>query len=96
MLPSVLYWRSGGISDLSASFDAYYHLSRWTSVLPFLGAGIGTHLLRFEDETNLHLGANLFSGVRIPAPGMNWFVEGRYTSTQVSQFGVLIGVSRRP
>lgn len=95
MLPGVLYWKSGSVSDLNANFDAYYHLSRWTAVVPFFGAGAGVHLLSFEDDSNLHLGTNLFAGVRVPAPGMDWFVEGRYTAAEVSQFGVLIGITRR-
>ncbi|HET9235178.1 MAG TPA: hypothetical protein VFP10_13665 [Candidatus Eisenbacteria bacterium] len=95
MLPGIMYWSSGGLSDLNANFDAYYSLSVGTSVVPFIGAGIGLHLLRFEN-TNLNLGTNLFGGIRIPAPGMDWFVEGRYTSTEVSQLGVLVGLTLRP
>lgn len=95
MLPGIMYWSSGGVSDLNANFDAYYHLSGETPVVPFIGAGIGLHLFRFESDTNLNLGANLFGGIRIPAPGMDWFVEGRYTSTEVSQFGVMAGLTVR-
>ena len=95
MLPSIIYWSSRDVTDLNANFDAYYHFSRWAAMAPFLGAGIGTHLLRLDHETHLHLGASLFGGVQIPAPGMDWFVEGRYTSTEVSQIGVFVGITRR-
>jgi hypothetical protein len=95
MLPGIVYWNSEGVSDLNANFDAYYRLSGMTPLVPFLGAGIGMHLFRFESDTNVNLGANLFAGLRVPAPGVDWFVEGRYTATEVSQFGLLVGLTRR-
>jgi hypothetical protein len=95
MLPGIVYWSSEGLSDLNANFDAYYHLSAGSPVMPFVGGGVGTHLFRFDGDTNLNLGANLFAGVRIPAPGMDWLVEARYTSTEASQFGAFVGVTLR-
>lgn len=96
MLPGIVYWNSDRMSDLNANFDAYYHVTGLTPLVPFVGAGVGTHLLHFDgDDTNLHLGANLLAGVRIPGPGVDWLIEGRYTSVEVSHFGVHVGLTLR-
>lgn len=96
MLPSVMYWGTEGVRDLNANVDAYYRLEGMTTVVPFLGIGVGTHLTHSEGDTDAHLATNVLAGVRIPTQSLDWFVEGRYTSTEMAQFGLMVGVSRRP
>lgn len=89
LLPSVMYWSEGGVSDLNPNFDVYYHFDPEATVTPYLGAGVGLHMI----DDNTDLGANLFGGLRIPMQASHLFVEGRYAATDVSHFGILGGVT---
>jgi len=95
LVPSVMYWKTNDLSDLSANADLYYHFVREGLVTPYVGAGLGINSFSNDrsNQSNGKLGANLFGGIRLPAPGFHYFLEGRYTASDVSQFAVLGGVS---
>lgn len=95
LLPSLMYWKANSVSDLSANADLYYHLASEGLMTPYLGVGLGIN--RFHNENSerpdTKLGANLFGGIRLPAPGHHYFLEGRYTASEISQFSVLGGIT---
>lgn len=95
LLPNVMYWKASNLSDLSANADLYYHFIREGQVTPYLGAGLGINAFR-DDGTNqsdTKLGLNLVGGFRFPAPSVHYFVEGRYTASNISQFALLGGIT---
>lgn len=95
LLPNVMYWKAGDLSDLSANADLYYHFVREGMVTPYLGAGLGVNAFRNNrsDQSDTKLGVNLIGGFRFPAPAVHYFVEGRYTASSVNQFGILGGIT---
>jgi hypothetical protein len=97
ILPNLMYWRSEDVSNVNPNLDLYYHFSRNGLMSPYLGAGVGVHFMnddRFEvSDTNV--GANVFGGVRIPGSFNYYFLEGRYSASDVSQFSVLGGLTFR-
>ena len=48
---------------------------------------------RERRSSNTEVGLNLFGGLRMPGPYSHYFVEGRYTASDISQFSVLGGVT---
>lgn len=95
LMPNVAYWEEDGISDLNPNLDVYYHFRREGKVTPFVGAGMGVHTYDVDGpvEGDTDLGANLFGGVRFPGDKANFFMEGRYVASDVSQVGVRGGVT---
>lgn len=96
VMPSVMYWNTNGISDISVNGDLYYHFSAENLVTPYVGAGLGLQWVDADDAATgaeTDLGANLFGGVRFPSPAANYFVEGRYTASDISQFSILGGIT---
>jgi Outer membrane protein beta-barrel domain len=94
-IPSLMYWKANNLSDASANADFYYHFVREGLIAPYLGAGLGVNFFNNDgsNQSDTKLGANLFGGVRLPAPGHHYFFEGRYTASDVSQFSVLGGIT---
>lgn len=95
LIPSVMYWNADGISDLSANADAYYHFNSEGTVTPYLGAGLGVNVFEFErsDRSDTELGANLVGGLRIPGNSAHFFMETRLTISDITQLGLLGGVT---
>lgn len=95
LIPSLMYWNTNGLTDLSANADVYYHFVRESLMTPYVGAGLGLNYFSSDrsDQSDAKLGANLFGGVRLPAPGHHYFLEGRYTASEISQFAVLGGIT---
>ncbi len=93
LLPNVMYWKSDDLSDLSANADLYYHFIPEGLVTPYLGAGLGINFFSDErtNDSDADLGANLFGGLRFPGTTSHYFVEGRFTGSDVSQFSLLGG-----
>lgn len=95
LVPNVMYWKAGDLSDLSANADLYYHFASEGHVTPYAGAGLGVNF--FSDDgsnrSDTKLGLNLIGGLRIPAPAVHYFLEGRYTAGTISQFGLLGGIT---
>ena len=92
--PNVMYWNTSGVSDFSLNGDLYYHLAARNYVTPYVGAGLGMQWVDTDgSDAENNLGVNLFGGVNFPSPAANYFVEGRYTASDVSQFAVLGGIT---
>lgn len=93
LLPNLMYWNSDGMSDLNPNFDVYYHFRSEGHVTPYLGGGLGLHLRGTDGNSDTDLGANVIGGLRIPGAAHHYFVEARYTTSDVSQLGLLGGVT---
>ena len=95
LLPNLMYWKAGDLSDLSANADLYYHFVSEGQVTPYVGAGLGVNFFSDDrsSQSDPKLGLNLVGGFRIPAPAVHYFLEGRYTASNVSQFGLLGGIT---
>lgn len=98
LLPNLMYWKSDGLSDLNPNFDVYYHFGREGRPAPYLGGGLGVNMRHSDrtDRTDNDLGANLLGGFQFPGQNNHWFVEGRYTASDVSQVALLAGITFRP
>jgi len=95
LLPNVMYWKAGDLRDLSANADLYYHFVREGQVTPYVGAGLGINAFHDDgsDQSDTKLGLDLIGGFRFPAPAVHYFVEGRYTASNFSQFALLAGIT---
>lgn len=95
MMPSVMFWDSNGMNGLSANFDMYYHFVPEGVATPYAGAGVGINHYDFSGPGNgsTRLGLNLFGGLRFPTGSSHLFLEGRYTSSRISQIGLLGGIT---
>lgn len=95
MMPSVMFWDSNGLTGLSGNFDMYYHFVPEGTATPYLGAGVGVNRYDFDGPGNgtNRLGLNLFGGLRFPTGSSHLFLEGRYTSSRISQIGLLGGIT---
>lgn len=93
--PSVMYWNTAGVSDFSVNGDLYYHFAAENLVTPYVGAGLGMQWVDRDGSrgADTELGANLFGGVKFPSPAANYFLEGRYTASDISQFSLLGGIT---
>ena len=94
LLPNVTYWNVDGVRDLSPNMDAYYHFNPAGRVTPYLGGGLGlnfVHRDRGLDSTDL--GMNVIGGLRFPGTQNHYFLEGRYTASDVGQVSVLTGIT---
>ena len=95
LLPNLMYWNEDRMRDVSPNLDVYYHFNREGRVTPYFGGGLGLHFIRDErgDRGGTDVGMNLLGGLRFPGAGNHYFLEGRYTATELSQFAVLGGVT---
>lgn len=95
LLPNLMYWKAGDLSDLSANADLYYHFVSEGQVTPYVGAGLGVNFFSDDrsNQSDTKLGLNLIGGFRIPAPAVHYFLEGRYTASDISQFALLGGIT---
>lgn len=95
LLPNVMYWKAGDLSDLSADADIYYHFASEGQLTPYVGAGLGVNFFSDDrsNQSDTKVGLNLIGGFRIPAPAVHYFFEGRYTASDISQFGLLGGIT---
>ena len=95
ILPSLMFWKSEDVSDVNPNIDAYYHFNSEGLITPYVGGGVGMHFVNDDatDASDTNLGANLFAGLRIPGTYNHYFVEGRYTASDVSSFSILGGVT---
>ena len=95
LMPSVMLWDSDQMTTVGGNFDVYYHFMPSRVATPYLGSGLAVH--HFDPDGSpdgsTRLGLNLFGGLRIPTPHSHLFLEGRYTSTRISQVGLMGGVT---
>jgi len=95
LLPNMMYWKVNGVRDLSPNLDAYYHFEPEGRVSPYLGAGLGLNFVRNDrrDRSNTDVGMNFVGGVRFPGAANHYFLEGRYTASDLHQVAVLTGIT---
>lgn len=95
LMPNLMYWRVDRVSDVNPNLDVYYHFGSQERVVPYLGGGLGINVVNNDitDHSRTDLGANLIGGLRIPGSGNHYFVEGRYTASDVPQMAVLGGIT---
>jgi hypothetical protein len=95
LLPNMMYWKANRTSDVNTNMDLYYHFERPGSTTPYVGGGLGLNWFSNDitDHSETDLGANVFGGVRIPAGANHYFVEGRFTASDISQVSLLGGVT---
>ena len=93
--PSIHYWNTGAVSDLSPNLDLSYSFGALGRATPYLGAGIGMHMYNSDNSnfSDTNIGANFFGGVSIPGPGTDLFLELRHAATDVTQTSLLGGVT---
>jgi hypothetical protein len=93
--PNVLYWKADGTRDLAPNMDVYYHFEREGKVSPYLGGGLGVNFIRNErlDRSSTDLGMNVIGGLRFPGAANNYFVESRFTASDINQIAVLGGIT---
>jgi hypothetical protein len=88
LLPNVQFWSNDLLTDVNPNFDLYYHFVSEGEVTPYVGGGIGLHFLDVDVpgvDSETDVGGNLMGGLRFPARNMHFFMEGRYTISDVNQ-----------
>lgn len=98
-MPNLSYWNVDHVSDVCPNLDAYYHFGPDGKVSPYLGGGLGINFVHDRrafrsDDTNL--GMNLLGGLRFPGSNdspRRYFLEGRFTASDVNQVAVMTGVT---
>jgi len=95
LMPNLMYWRANRLSDVNPNFDVYYHFGEEDRTVPYVGGGLGINMRNSQitDRSETDLGANLIGGVRFPGGGNHYFLEGRYTASNVAQVAVLGGIT---
>ena len=95
LVPNMMYWNVDRVRDVAPNLDAYYHFrpeSKWT---PYVGGGLGlnfVHDARVE-QSNTDLGVNMMGGVVFPTSANHYFIEGRYTASDISQVSLRTGMT---
>ncbi len=95
LLPNMMYWNVDHVRDLSPNLDVYYHFSPDGVVSPYVGGGLGIHFVNDarRDRGSTDLGMNLIGGLRFPTTSNRYFLEGRYTASDITQVALLGGVT---
>ena len=70
-----------------------YHFVPEGQIAPYVGAGLGINAFSSSNQSDTKLGVNLIGGFRFPAPAVHYFLEGRYTASDITQFGLLGGIT---
>jgi hypothetical protein len=83
--PNLMYWKVNGTRDLAPNMDVYYHFEREGRV-NFI------HQERL-DRSNTDLGMNMIGGLRFPGEGNQYFLESRFTASDINQVSVLGGIT---
>lgn len=93
--PNLKYWNVNGIRDVAPNMDMTYHFGEETAMTPYVGGGLGVNFVRQErfDRSRSDLGVNAIAGMRMPTTAGRWFVEGRYTASEVNQASIATGVT---
>jgi hypothetical protein len=77
--------------------DVTYHFRNEDRMTPYVGGGLGMNFVhnRRLDRGESDLGVNAIAGLRFPTSGNRYFVEGRYTASDVDQVSLLTGITFR-
>jgi opacity protein-like surface antigen len=95
LVPNMMYWNVNGVRDVAPNMDVYYHFrpeGQWT---PYVGGGLGVNFIheRIAERSNADLGMNVIGGLRFPGAANRYFLEGRYTASDINQVSLRTGVT---
>ncbi len=98
LMPNLAYWNVDRVRDVNPNFDLYYHFRPDGRVSPYLGGGVGVNFVRNArtDHDDTNLGMNMLGGLMFPGSSSStrrYFLEGRYTASDVNQVAVMTGVT---
>jgi hypothetical protein len=95
LVPNVQYWKADRRSDLNPNFDVTYHFLPESETTPYVGGGLGVNMRRSDitNRSDSDLGANVIGGVRFPGSSNNYFLEGRYTASDIPEVSVKAGIT---
>ncbi len=93
--PNMRYWKVDGVRDVAPNMDLTYHFRSESSWTPYLGGGLGVNFVRDRrlEHGESDLGLNAIAGLRFPTSAGRYFLEGRYTASDVSQVALLTGIT---
>lgn len=93
--PNLRYWKVNGIRDAAPNMDLTYHFGPENRMTPYVGGGLGVNFVRNEriERSQSDLGVNAIAGLRFPTTAGKYFLEGRYTASDVNQVSVLTGIT---
>jgi hypothetical protein len=99
LVPNLMYWKVDRVSDVNPNLDVYYHFRPEGEPSPYLGGGVGLNRNHSEltDRSETNVGANVIGGMRFPSRSSSnsYFVEGRFTASEVSQVALMGGITFR-
>lgn len=95
LLPNLMYWNVDRVRDVSPNVDLYYHFRPEGRMSPYVGGGLGLNFVHNarSDRGQTDLGMNLVGGLRFPGSAHHYFLEGRFTASDINQVSVLTGVT---
>lgn len=95
LVPNLMFWSVDHTSDVNPNFDVYYHFNTQGRTTPYVGGGLGLNVTNsdFPDRSSTSLGANVIGGLRFPGGSNHYFVEGRFTASDISQVAVVGGIT---
>ena len=95
LVPNVSYWKVDRVSDVNPNVDVYYHFSSQNRTSPYLGGGLGLNMRNSEitDRSSTALNANLIGGIRFPGGENHYFLEGRFTASEMNQVALVGGIT---
>jgi opacity protein-like surface antigen len=95
LLPNMMYWNVDHVRDVSPNFDLTYHFDRSDRMTPYVGGGLGLHFVDDSrgDRSGTDVGLNLVGGLSFPTATNHYFLEGRYTASDIPQFALMGGVT---
>jgi hypothetical protein len=95
LVPNMMYWKVDGVRDLNPNLDLVYSFDRADQVRSYLGGGLGINFFRNDrtDRSDSDLGLNFVGGLRFPGAANHFFLEGRYTESEIPQASVMMGVT---
>ena len=93
--PNMRYWNVNGVSDVAPNMDVTYHFRPETTWTPYVGGGLGVNFVhqREFDHSDSDLGVNAIAGLRFPTTSGRYFLEGRYTASNINQVSLLTGIT---
>jgi opacity protein-like surface antigen len=95
LMPNLMYWSENDVSNINPNVDLYYHFNSEGMITPYVGGGLGVHFINDDrfDVSDTNLGLNVLAGLRFPTSYSHYFLEGRYTASDISQFSLLGGIT---
>jgi len=95
MVPNMRYWNVDGYSDVAPNLDVAYQFDSGEHWRPYVGGGAGLNFVHNDvtNHTDTSPGLNMIGGVRFPGEGNHYFVEGRFTASDVNEVALVTGIT---